>query len=243
MTKKDFTEFCKYLGAISRIFDKQLNSEIDFELYYQALRDYPFELVREALQTAVKRHKYFPRPADVIELIEGLPDSPDSRAELAWAVVIQAIRKHGGYQSVIFDDPAITATIKAGPWNGWIGLCEKETRELNYIKSEFKNLYNYFHAVRNTLSIEVLPGIVELDCLQRGLKEAIEPPYLVRTGCRLTQKQKKELIKLIRERKAIIGFSLPLPGGPDREAPAEPTESANVIVLKKAALPDNQHGG
>ncbi|MBW2022943.1 MAG: hypothetical protein JRI51_08820, partial [Deltaproteobacteria bacterium] len=49
----------------------------------------------------------------------------EPRTDLAWAAVIRALRQFGGYNSVVFDDPVITAVIKAGPWGGWTGLCSK----------------------------------------------------------------------------------------------------------------------
>ena len=113
----------------------------------------------------------------------------EPRTDLAWAAVIRALRQFGGYNSVVFDDPVITAVIKAGPWGGWTGLCSKTEVELEYsVKTEFKNLYDHFSRFKESLPFGALPGAFGSD--SNGYAPR---PYLVETGICLSSSLKKKL--------------------------------------------------
>ena len=78
--------------------------------YYMALQEYTIDQVERALHLAMKRCKFFPRPTEIIELI----DDPESLAPLAWGIVNQQISKASldDIPSLDFQDRRINQTIR-----------------------------------------------------------------------------------------------------------------------------------
>lgn len=128
--------------------------------------------------------------------------SDDQRGVLAWDTVLHAMRSHGGYVSVNWDDPAIPAAIEAVA-GSWAAMCEMESAELmRFVKPKFIEAWKAFRASginRGTVS----EGILARDAGRIG-GEAPEP---VRIG---------------RDAPPVIGFgkgpvqALPAPDSPRR---------------------------
>ena len=78
------------------------------KMYFFALAKFEIEDVLRAFVTAVSATKYFPKPAEIIELIQG---SPEDVAEVEASKVWEAICRVGGHQSVAFDNPTTSAVI------------------------------------------------------------------------------------------------------------------------------------
>lgn len=93
--------------------------------------------------------------------------SEDHQGVLAWDTVLHAMRTHGGYVSVNWDDPAIPAAIEA-VGDSWAMLCEIETAELlRFVKPKFIEAWKAFRAAginRGTVS----PGILARDAGRIG---------------------------------------------------------------------------
>jgi len=190
------------LLATAELYERKLSSTA-IAVYYEALKEYKWEDVRAALSCAIsKKCKFFPKPAELVELIEGsLPD-----ADVAWAALIEAIRRRGGYYSVIFDDPAISAAVEVGSWSGWTGLCEKSSAELHRaVKPEFLKLYKHFAQARKKLPVKVLPGLVEMDQKNKSGSAEDAPVFIALTGAfmHLTPGQKESFLALCRKRKGV----------------------------------------
>ena len=83
-------------------------------------------------------HLYHYR-AVVTRIIDG--DS-ETRALVAWSKVTRAIREIGAWESVIFDDAKIHAVIVE--MGGWIELCRKTTKELDFLLREFEKRYHFY---------------------------------------------------------------------------------------------------
>lgn len=52
----------------SILFDKKLSAEL-VGVYYDAMKDFPDEKIKMAFKKYFKTGKFFPRPADIIEII------------------------------------------------------------------------------------------------------------------------------------------------------------------------------
>ena len=70
MTDADSVEFIKALAVLGEVFNETV-SDVRIEAYFAVLRDHPIEAVTAACQTALKRCKFFPRPAELREFMEG----------------------------------------------------------------------------------------------------------------------------------------------------------------------------
>jgi len=139
MTDADSVEFIKALAVLGEVFNETV-SDVRIEAYFAVLRDHPIEAVTAACQTALKRCKFFPRPAELREFMEG---STEDRAALAWAAVMRAIVEVGCYESVDFGDRAIHGVIEAmGGWAAEAWQLERlDARDLGFREAEFRRLY------------------------------------------------------------------------------------------------------
>ena len=106
MRTEDFLKFTEYLLTLGEVFGEQI-SELRLEAYRAALDGYELPAIESAMRRATATLKFFPKPAELIELMEG---SHDDRAGQAWHVLLDAV-SDGGNASVKFLDPAAAAAM------------------------------------------------------------------------------------------------------------------------------------
>ena len=100
------------------------------------------EQVKQALFEMMQTHKFVPKPAEIIEYIEG---QPERLTQVAWSKVRDAISEIGRYRSVVFDEPAIHAAIDG--MGGWVKLCERLKLDTDYVReSNDADLFKEFKA-------------------------------------------------------------------------------------------------
>ena len=119
MTTQDRPAFAELMVAIGETYGEPVSAP-RMELYYRALADLPIEAIRAAADAHVKHQKFFPRPAELREAVEG---SVEDRAELAWVHVLREVRRVGYYGSPAFPDEA-TRRAALEMFGGWRALCE-----------------------------------------------------------------------------------------------------------------------
>lgn len=138
MQTRDSIAFRQLLTGIGMLYGKTLHENL-IDIYWQALKHLEFSDVNAALQAHVQnpdKGQFMPKPADVIEYLQG---SSEAQALKAWSIVAKAVRTEGGYRSVIFADHLIHAVIR--DMGGWIALCQSKTSELPFIAREFEKRY------------------------------------------------------------------------------------------------------
>jgi len=134
----DVKEFTQAWSAAYDVQNKTI-SDIAVEMAFEALANHDLADVKRAIMTHIKTSKFPPKPADINEIIDG---DPDSRKLQAWTLVEQTIKRVGGYESVVFPDPAIMAVID--DMGGWIKLCDITEKELPFMRNEFVKRYSPF---------------------------------------------------------------------------------------------------
>lgn len=135
---QDREAFAAMLSAVAEIYGKALTPQL-IAIYWQALAPYDLAAVRKALDMHVRNPdtgQYWPKPADVIRMLGG---TTEDAALQAWATAERAIRRIGGYESVVFDDPLIHRCIE--DMGGWQKLCETLEEELPFRAREFSARY------------------------------------------------------------------------------------------------------
>lgn len=141
MTATDAEAFNQLLGSLGEVFNETISSTRAL-LYFGALSDYPLDVVRAAVLMAIKSKTFFPKPAELIEIIAG---RPEDQALAAWTRVESAMREVGSYQSVTFDDPILHAAIgQMGGWHGAWAWERLEEREYGFKRLEFTRYYRLF---------------------------------------------------------------------------------------------------
>lgn len=152
----DNTEFRNRLVALGEVFDVKLSPQRQ-ALYWEALRDLPFEAVARGIQQALKTAKFFPKPA---ELRTGAVGDVEDAIEAAWMALRHAMKQAGSYSSLVTDatlGEAITAMF-----GSWPQACASEfTPEMWAAKrKEFGRVYRVI-ADRGLTGTRYLVGIAE----------------------------------------------------------------------------------
>ena len=118
MTSEDRPAFAQLMALLGETFDSSV-SALRVEGYFIALTDLDLKTVRFAVATAVRHHRFFPKPADLHGYATG---QVEDAAEVAWAGLLVEIRRVGwvGTPALL---PAIRATVDR-IWGGWRECCE-----------------------------------------------------------------------------------------------------------------------
>jgi hypothetical protein len=107
-----------------------------------------------------------PKISNIVDILRG---TGSDRALAALMKVEKAMEEHGGYATVVFDDPVIHATIQS--LGGWIKACRQTEYEFTWWKKDFRERYEHFDQMG--LSPEVplrLAGIFDETNLPLGKK-------------------------------------------------------------------------
>lgn len=181
-------KFKEYMTMLCEIHDKTLSDTMR-DLYWKILEPYTDEQCEKAFKDAVYFNKFFPKPADLIEILSG--DKKD-RATEAWVEVLGSIRSIGNYESVRFSNPVIHSVIQV--MGGWDNLAATMlVDEEKWKQKEFEKLYHVMERRGN--HPDYLPGTCEMQNGSMQIKE-----YEERTG----KKWKQEIIGIGFENKKQI---------------------------------------
>lgn len=114
-------------------------SELKVELYFKILqRFHPQDVVR-AIELAIETTKFFPKPAELVELIMG---TATDRAAIAWNIFLGVIRRLSPSDSVVFEDTRFSAIVDF--FGGWDEVHKWKTEDLTWRRQEFIKLYASF---------------------------------------------------------------------------------------------------
>lgn len=126
-----------FYGLIADVLGYYGKSASDFTLqvWWSACQNFEMEQVSKALSAhaADPDHGQFaPKVADLVRILQG---TNTDRAMLAWGKVMEAMSAVGAYQDVVFDDPAIHASI--ADCGGWTKICRSDMAEIGYLQHRF----------------------------------------------------------------------------------------------------------
>lgn len=141
MTQNDSEAFSAMLAAVAAVYGREVTPEVT-AIYWSAMAPYSLAAVRQAFDRHVKSPdagQYMPKPADLIRMLGG---TSSDQAMQAWAVVDKAIRRVGGHESVVFDDPLTHRAID--DMGGWVKLCDTLEVDLPFRARDFQALYRGF---------------------------------------------------------------------------------------------------
>lgn len=174
MRDDDFDQFSEALTAALEVYDKR-TSALTIEIWWEALKQYDLSAVLGAFSRHIQnpdKGQFVPKPADIVRLVDG---GTEDRALQAWSKVDQAIRTVGPYQTVVFDDAFIHASIR--DMGGWIKMCNVGGDEYPFLRNEFVKRYRGIVESKNLEFPEKLIGISEQSNAEAGRK--IAPPLLL----------------------------------------------------------------
>jgi hypothetical protein len=161
MTAGDAPRFTAGLMALAELCETPM-PETKLALYFKALADLSIEQVEAAVEILARTscHYGMPKPVHIREAALG---SPQDVAVLAWERVLTALRHHGGYVSVDFQDPIIHRVVE--DLGGWVKLCDlpSDPKEQAYRMQDFMKLYRVYQVKLPGRAPDHLPGRCEID--------------------------------------------------------------------------------
>ena len=153
---KNEVKFKEYMATLCEMHDRTL-SKLLTDLYWKVLEPFSDEECERAFQEVIYSSKFFPKPADFMEILRG---KKENQATEAWLLVLNAVGRIGNYQSVKFSDPVIHSVINA--MGGWPQLCMMESSQEHWKQKEFERLYEVI-ALRSGKHPDYLPGTHEFE--------------------------------------------------------------------------------
>ena len=141
---KDQQKFKELILMLGDIFDKKVSSGT-LKTYWQVLSSYTDTQFATAADAYMRVGKFFPRPADFIELIEG---TSEANAHEAWATALLELRDSANAK---FD--AKTAKVIAA-LGGAEYLGQMSYRDLEFKKKDFIAIYESLDNADPTPRIE-----------------------------------------------------------------------------------------
>lgn len=113
MTAQDEPRFAELMLALSETFREPLSS-LRAALYFDALASLSIEQVEQAVRLAVKGKTFFPKPAELLELVDG---SDDEQAASAWTAFCSAVSRCGYTRIPNLPDATMeTVRVVFGNW-------------------------------------------------------------------------------------------------------------------------------
>jgi hypothetical protein len=166
-------KFAENMAGLGEAFGTEI-TELKGKIYWQVLDRFSDDQVERAILESISTLKFFPKPAELIELIEG---KSEEKSLVAWDELLTAIQRHGSYASVRFEDAKITKAVEL--MGGWLELCSMTEDETKFRRAEFQKIYS---SLRGEFPPKTLAGRYELDNAMRGFHSAIPDPIMIGHG-------------------------------------------------------------
>jgi hypothetical protein len=178
MTDHDFDRFSAVMLGVAENYGQSLSPQ-GLLIRFKALSGHEIAEVERAAMNIIMCRKYtsMPTVADFLEHLGG--GSAEDRAEVEAGKVLEAIRRHGAYASVVFDD-AVTQAVIVMAYGGWAKLCEgcgiEESTQ--WFRKNFAKTWAAYSR-QGVTQTGHLPGIIEISNFSNGYFDYIDPPKLV----------------------------------------------------------------
>lgn len=199
MTRRDVEPFIVELTRLAELYNRAV-SEAMGALYFEAMAEYPIADVIRAMRLHIRhpeQGRFFPKPADLIGLLEG---DTNSQALEAYRVLDDALLAHGVYRSVRFEDAALAASVQA--LGGWVEVEArwKDRAQEPFLRADFCKLYRVYvgRTLDRTALPHHLPGLHEMTNIVKH-PESVQPPAIVgvRNQKALGEAQREKVRQLV----------------------------------------------
>ena len=179
MNINDQTEvqaFTRLMTNISEYYGKEI-SAASIKVLMLGLQKFAVLDIQRACSVHLQnpdRGQFMPKVADIVRIIDG---DTQSQAGGAWVKADRALRIHGPYADVCFDDPIIHAVI--ADMGGWIHFCTRsDEHEYPFQQKEFERRYQGYAGKPLQFYPKLLRGIASHSNTVEN-QHRIEPPKLI----------------------------------------------------------------
>jgi hypothetical protein len=167
---QDIKRFASNLNGLAEILGAEL-SELKLSFYERALSHFSDDHIEMAVTVAAQTMEFFPKPVQLIEIIQG---KSQERALIAWDQLIASVQRYGSYHSVIFGDGKIAKAVEL--MGGWVHVCGMREDETKICMPQFLKTYQ---GLRGEFPQKKLIGRTEQDNAMRGFWDWIPEPIMI----------------------------------------------------------------
>ena len=166
MQDTDKVIFEKLLRGIADVFSTTKTIVVNrpmLQVYFMSLSDYSYQQVEWAIGEHLKDPvdgKFFPKPANIIKHLTAGELSAEEQAEIAWAEIMQCLRKNGSYGGLKIENKQAIAAFKS--FITWQDFCAMDANKLTWAKKEFISMYSTYDKTPLDMLPSSLPGLAEL---------------------------------------------------------------------------------
>ncbi len=160
----DDKRFISNFTAMAEIFGYEV-TPLKIKAYTMALNQFTDDQIERAIMQACASLRFFPKPVELIEFIQG---KVSDQALVAWECLLHTIQNHGSYASVIFEDGRIAQTMEL--MGGWLQVCAMTIDETHWRMNDFTKIYQ---GLPGNIEPKKLIGRYEQDNAARGFLDAI----------------------------------------------------------------------
>ena len=141
---KNEDQFKSNLVAVGEVFSKEVSPALA-KIYWRSLSQFTDNQVQAAFDRAVTNLKFFPKPAELIELIEG---TRTEQAHGAWGILLRELSDSANAQL----DPISVKTVES--MGGIRYLATRSMRDLEFKEKTFVTIYESLSERDEFLGIE-----------------------------------------------------------------------------------------
>lgn len=138
MTRTDRARFSGLLMALAEGLGESL-SDARIQFYFTALSSYPIEELERTAQALSRSSRFFPKPVDFIEAMEG---TASDQAMAVWNLVCDAVFRIGWSRSLFIADARLAFALEQ-TFGGWI-QCNEQLAPLTPSDPMFASLRKAF---------------------------------------------------------------------------------------------------
>ena len=185
MTKK---EFSIPFGIMAEYFGAQPSEGLSM-VYFEAFKDWSIDRWKKACQAVMNGRSYNGLPK-IQEIIEAVTGKTEDRVAIAYQTLMETLRHHAYWDSVIFEDGAIGNAVQ--DLGGWLQVSEWTIEDWRFRRKEFEMLYQAHLKRGNTAPVHLI-GAFEQDNAVKGLTDHVPKAHLITDKTKLAIEQRKRL--------------------------------------------------
>lgn len=194
--KQERAQFLAAFTALSEMHGKAFSDNMK-KFYFSCFEKFDIAVVVEAMRKATMSLKFFPKPVELVELIEGTKEDVTVTAELWADRVLETASKHGRNANPQFSDPVVNAVIK-NRFGSWGAVCNSPIKDRIWFEKKFVKSY-----------VEYAERGIELHEPVKGLGGTTQPIMIGESGQALkaipsgSQEKLKGLVSNLAAQKAV----------------------------------------
>lgn len=161
-------------------------------IYFEDLKDLTIEEFKQAFQV-LRNTRVFNGLPKIAEIKEAIYGKTEDLVSFAWESLMETLRNHAYWDSVIFEDGAIGKAVET--MGGWQRVSEWTSEEWRFRRKEFESLYLANLRRGNTEPIKLI-GVFETHNGEE-FKEFTPKEIIVKSKNLVPIESRKKRIKLI----------------------------------------------